>query len=159
MPRSSTRIVAKRPQITAEGFRQISERVEDIRQRRLPALVPLLVESDRDERYVHEYELLLAEAHDWECFLAEAQVITAASGDDGVIRLGTRVLVTLVDGTDAWVQPVHPREAFLDDERISVESPLGRAIIGARCGDAVDVESPVGTWQAVIREIGVADAA
>lgn len=155
MPRSATRSTVKRPQITAEGFQRITERVTDIRQRRLPELVPLLVETDRDERYVHEYEQLLAEAHEWEGFLAEAQVLNTADGDPGVVNLGTRALVTLVDGTDAWVRPVHPREAFLDDERISMDSPLGKAIIGARCGDAVEVDSPVGTWQAVIREIEV----
>jgi len=40
------------------------------------------------------------------------------------------VSVTLADGTKAWVRPVHPREAFLDDERISVTSPVGSALIG-----------------------------
>ncbi|MFM8350875.1 MAG: GreA/GreB family elongation factor [Actinomycetales bacterium] len=155
MPRSAARSTVKRPQITAEGFQRISERVADIRERRLPELVPLLVETDRDERYVHEYEQLLAEAHEWEGFLAEAQVLNTADSQAGVVNLGTRALVTLVDGTDAWVRPVHPREAFLDDERISMDSPLGKAIIGARCGDAVEVDSPVGTWQAVIREIEV----
>ena len=155
MPRSAARSTVKRPQITEEGFQRITERVTDIRERRLPELVPLLVETDRDERYVHEYEQLLAEAHEWEGFLAEAQVLNTADGDAGVVNLGTRALVTLVDGTDAWVRPVHPREAFLDDERISMDSPLGKAIIGASCGDAVEVDSPVGTWQAVIREIEV----
>lgn len=153
MPRSAARSITNRPQITAEGFQRISERIADIRQRRLAELVPLLVETDRDERYVHEYEQLLAEAHEWEGFLAEAQVLNPAAGENGAVTLGTRVLVTLVDGTDAWVRPVHPREAFLDDERISMDSPLGKAIIGARRGDAVEVDSPVGTWQAVIREI------
>lgn len=155
MPRSAARSIANRPQITADGFQRISERVTDIRERRLPELVPLLVETDRDERYVHEYEQLLAEAHEWECFLAEAQVIPTSGVASDTVQLGTRVLVTLVDGTDSWVRPVHPREAFLDDERISVESPLGKAIVGARCGDAVEVDSPVGTWQAVVREIEV----
>ncbi len=155
MPRSASRTITQRPQITAEGFQRISERVTDIRERRLPELVPLLVESDRDERYVHEYEQLLAEAHEWEGFLAEAQVLNPADGETGVVKLGTRALVTLVDGTDSWVRPVHPREAFLDDERISMDSPLGKAIIGARCGDAVEVDSPVGTWQAVVRELEV----
>lgn len=155
MPRSAARSTVKRPQITEEGFQRITERVTDIRERRLPELVPLLVETDRDQRYVHEYEQLLAEAHEWEGFLAEAQVLNTADGDAGVVNLGTRALVTLVDGTDAWVRPVHPREAFLDDERISMDSPLGKAIIGARCGDAVEVDSPVGTWQAVVREIEV----
>lgn len=155
MPRSAARSIANRPQITADGFQRISERVTDIRERRLPELVPLLVETERDERYVHEYEQLLAEAHEWECFLAEAQVISPSSATNDTVQLGTRVLVTLIDGTDSWVRPVHPREAFLDDERISVESPLGKAIMGARCGDAVEVDSPVGTWQAVVREIDV----
>ena len=43
---------------------------------------------------------------------------------------------------DAWVRPVHPDEAFLDEERISATSPLAIALVGARTGHTVWVDAP-----------------
>jgi transcription elongation GreA/GreB family factor len=54
------------------------------------------------------------------------------------------------DGETMWVRPVHPVEAFLDEERISSTSPLSVAILGRNEGDVVAVESPTGTWLAEI---------
>lgn len=144
-----------RPQLTPEGVRMIEERIADIRTRRLPELRPLLVEHERDERHVAEFATLLEEAEDWERFLAEAVVITDTSvGSDKRVRIGMRVHVTLANGSKDWVRPVHPREAFFDDERISVTSPLGSALIGARIGEGVEVDAPIGTWQCTVLGVG-----
>lgn len=147
--RIDARVVA---QITADGRIQLEERLLDLKDRRLPELALLLQEPERDERTVVEYEALLLEIADWEGFLAEAgSSTTDASVFDGTIALGTRALVTLADGTEAWVRPVHPREAFLDDERISVTSPVGIALLGAKPGDVVKVKAPTGVWKCSVR--------
>jgi len=36
---------------------------------------------------------------------------------------------------------------------VSVDSPLGRSLLGATVGDVVDVEAPRGSWKATIRSI------
>jgi len=41
---------------------------------------------------------------------------------------------------------VHAIEASVDDARISVESPLAKALLGRRVGDNVDVAVPNGTY-------------
>jgi transcription elongation GreA/GreB family factor len=46
-------------------------------------------------------------------------------------------------------------EAHLDDERISVESPLGQAIMGNKKGDRVTVLAPSGNWSALIKEVAL----
>lgn len=140
--------------LTRDGYELIERRIEDIRMRRLPELRPLLVDTDRDERNVAAFEALLAEAAAFEALLAEADVIPdlrprAAIG----VTMGARVLVTLADGSSEWVRPVHPSEAFLDDERISISSPLGSALLGARIGSEVTVAAPAGVWVAVIKDI------
>ncbi len=135
-------------EITPDGRVQLEERLADMRGRRLPDLAALLQEPERDERTVAEYEAMLLEIAEWEAFLAEAEsLVVDVSSFDGSITLGTRALVTLADGSKAWVRPVHPREAFLDDERISVTSPVGSALIGARPGDVVQVQAPTGVWK------------
>lgn len=138
---------AGRPQLTREGFSQLEQRVADIRERRLPEIAPLLAETERDERVVAEFERLLAEAGDLDTLLAQSDVISIDPATvDGRIELGMRALVVLEDGSTAWVRPVHPDEAFLDEERISATSPLAIAIVGARSGHTVWVDAPSGAW-------------
>jgi transcription elongation GreA/GreB family factor len=36
---------------------------------------------------------------------------------------------------------------------VSPTSPLGRALMGAAVGDAVDVDAPSGAWRATVRAI------
>jgi transcription elongation GreA/GreB family factor len=149
-----------RPLLTRGGAQLLAERVADIRHRRLGELVPLLVEPERDERHVAEFEHLLAEADRWDAFLNSADIIDVnPSTFDGCVRLGVRVQVRLVDDSTAWVRPVHPLEAFLDDERISLTSPLGAALLGARVGDEVVVQAPVGNWTCRILAVDIETAA
>jgi len=140
----------KDPRLTAEGVELIEARIRDIEQRRLPELRPLLVAEDRDERDVAAFEGLLFEIELWQRLLAETTILQQdPDGFDGSVALGVRTLVRLPEG-EIWVTPVHPAEAFLDDERVSVESPLGSALIGRMPGDRVDVDAPRGTWECTI---------
>ena len=58
----------------------------------------------------------------------------------GVIRAGA--FVALDDGSE--YQLVEPEAANAAAKRISVESPLGRALLGRRAGESVLVERPRG---------------
>lgn len=136
-----------RPQLTREGRQQLEARVEDIRTRRLPEMRPLLVETERDERVVAEFERLMEEADATEALIARSDVIIIDPVDvDGRVELGMRVQVILQDEASVWVRPVHPDEAFLDDERVSANSPLAIALVGARPGHTVWVDAPTGAW-------------
>ena len=136
-----------RPLLTRSGAQLLTELAADIRYRRLAELAPLLVEHERDERHVAQFEHTLAQADRWDAFLASADILDSnPAAFDGRIWLGMRAQVRLIDGSSAWVRPVHPYEAILDDERISVTSPLGAAIHGSRLGDDVVVHAPIGTW-------------
>ena len=145
-----------RPQLTREGYEQLEARVVDIRERRLPEMCPLLVETERDERVVADFERLMQEAESIDALLAQSDVIEIDPvAVDGRVELGMRVQVVLEDGSSAWVRPVHPDEAFLDDERISATSPLAIAIIGSRSGHTVWVDAPTGAWPCQVLEIDV----
>lgn len=143
-----------RPSVTLEGKEMLQERIIDLRDRRLAELVPLMVEHERDERIVAQYEDLLAEIADWEAFLAEAVVIAPRQEDSpAVVSLGDRVLISEPGGEQEWVRVVDPKEAFLDDERISATSPLGRALLGAKARSSITVEAPAGTWRCRVLRI------
>ena len=159
MPRSNARPDRPgerngRPQLTREGYARLEERAVDIRERRLPDMRPLLVEAERDERVVAEFERLIEEASVIDTLLAQSDVISIDPvAVDGRVDLGMRVEVVLEDGSRAWVRPVHPDEAFLDDERISATSLLAIALIGARAGHTVWVDAPTGAWPCEVLSI------
>ena len=140
----------KDPRLTAQGIALIEERIRDIEQRRLAELRPLLVDEDRDERDVAAFESLLLEAELWQRLIAQARTLRVPEGGfDGTVALGVRVQLRVPEG-ELLVTPVHPAEAFLDDERVSVESPLGSALIGKRPGDTVEILAPRGAWQCTV---------
>lgn len=135
------------PVLTVDGRNRLQERAERLRGETLPELRPLLSEWQRDERAVAEFERAQAELDRLEGLLAEAGTL---SGDperfDGRVELGARVVVETPDGERTTVRLVHPEEAFLDDERVSMTSPLARALLGARIGHTVWVAAPAGPW-------------
>ena len=158
MSTRSTRLAAPStpawPLLTPEGRQELQARIDDIRAVRLPSLRPLLVERERDERDVREFERLLKEVGELEALVASADVIDLdAAPFDGRLRLGMRTRITLADDAEVWVRPVHPAEAHLDSERISMTSPLATAILGCRVGDLVWIDAPTGVWATRILEI------
>lgn len=74
--------------------------------------------------------------------LEEAEVVRAPSVA-GVIGLGSRVTFRDEEGIDAFTL-VGPVEATFKVGRISVESPVGRALLGRRAGESVEVDTPAG---------------
>lgn len=140
--------------LTAEGRRMLEERVAMIRDVSLPLLRPLLAAHDRDERDVAEFERLVEEQGRLEALLAAS--ITLPEENDGTVRTGTRLLIELPEGEQVWIRPVHPAEAFLDDERVSTASPVSRAVLGTRAGDVVPVTGPTGTWDCRVVAVGEA---
>ena len=88
-------------------------------------------------------------------FLAE----TSATGDpaelESRVALGDRI--TLVSPLDSrvWYKPgiVMPDEVDLDDDLISVLTPVGLAVLGRRIGDRVSWETPAGTRDMTITSL------
>ncbi len=57
--------------------------------------------------------------------------------------LGSTVLVQNEEGTERYTL-VGPAEADPRFGRLSLESPVGRALLGRRSGEVVEVETPAG---------------
>ena len=67
----------------------------------------------------------------------------------GVVQVGSTVEVKDEFGTQAFTI-VGPAEVDVTSGRISMESPVGKALLGRRIGDKVEVQSPGG-----VRELKV----
>jgi len=86
-----------------------------------------------------------------EARLRDAVIIEAPAAGEGA-NLGSRVVVES-DGLEAEYTLVGSAEADPKAGRLSVVSPVGKALVGARAGDEVAVETPRG--QAMYRVLKV----
>ncbi len=144
---------AHRVMLTARGREMLQARIDEIAGEELPEMRPLLVEDERDERVVADFERMQAEHDRLVILLGTAGTIDPAELGS-VVTLGSRVTLTDADGDELVVRVVDPEEAFLDDERISSTSPLARALMGCTVGDTCEVDAPAGTWTATVLAVG-----
>ena len=75
-----------------------------------------------------------------------ARAVPVASSDllPGVVGVGSRVVVRWEDGGEESYVVVGPPEVDVQSNRISRESPVGRALEGRRTGEWVEVATPGG---------------
>jgi transcription elongation factor GreA len=69
------------------------------------------------------------------------------------VGFGSRVALADDDGGKMTLRIVFPEFVELDDEMISLASPLGRALLGARPGQKVNLQAPGGERSYVVLEI------
>jgi len=100
-------------------------------------------DQERNEARISEIEHILA----------NVQVITAPKKDDKVV-LGSTVKLKSERGNEKQFQVVGTVEADPLNGKISDESPIGRALIGKKQGDSVQIHTPAETSTYNIVEIG-----
>jgi transcription elongation GreA/GreB family factor len=150
-PRASSRVA---PALTVQGRQALEERIDRLRVDVLDPLRPHLIGPERDERDVAEFERTLAEMRRLEAVVAASvELPRPATGRRARVAPGARVEIRDEGGDRVFVRPVHPEEAFLDDERISWDSPLADALLGAGVGDVLHVPSPQGSWRCEVLRI------
>lgn len=155
-------MVRERPIVlTPEGKAALEQELEQLRQVKLPMLLQQLQQlstegdiSDNSEYEDTKEELVLTEARirEIEHILRRAQTVSPTGPRDEV-HLGSRVTVVDEEGiTETWVI-VSPEEANAAQGRISIESPVGAALLGQRVGTTVVVQAPGGEMRLTIQRI------
>jgi transcription elongation factor GreA len=79
-----------------------------------------------------------------------ASAVEDLADDPEVVELGDVVAIRLDDGREESYVLVHAAEAPVDDQRISVDAPLGRALLARRVGETVEVTVPIGSYRCTI---------
>jgi len=108
-----------------------------------------------------EYETAKTEQAFLEGRIAELKSILSSSLiiDDEDVRtdivgIGSVVTVKDLDQREEWVFTlVGSFEADPNEDRISNESPIGEAVLGAKPGDVVEAETPAGTMRLEVLSI------
>ena len=83
--------------------------------------------------------------------LRNAEIIEAPNVP-GLVELGDKVIVQNQDGKIDQFVIVGSAESNPNDGKISNESPVGRALLGKKVGDEVEVKTPAGKLKLLIIE-------
>ena len=147
--------------LTSEGFLELETELNNLKTVDRPRIIEAIKEAraqgDLSENADYdaardEQAKIEARITELEYKLENAKIIEKASGD--VVAVGTTVTVKYVDDDDEEEYSiVGSMEADPFENKISNESPIGRAIMDRRVGDIISVESPNGSYDIKIVKI------
>jgi transcription elongation factor GreA len=141
--------------LTPEGQRRLAARAAWLATERIPRFAPLPRSPDRGGWASAEY------GHDVSELALLTRILQRAITTEqlplenpGIVELGDEVAVEFANGYIQRFLMASPVEAPLDDLNISVESPLGQALVGRRVGEQVEVDAPDGRLRCRILTTG-----
>lgn len=150
--------------ITVAGAEQLKAELSRLKTVERPRIIQAIAEarahgdlSENAEYHAAKEQqgLLEARIKDLESKLASAQIIdpSTVKANDRVVFGATLDLHDEHTGQQVTYQIVGDYEADIAQGKISISSPIARALIGKECGDVVEVSVPDGVRQYEILDI------
>ena len=140
--------------ITKEGFEALKNDLEYLkkveRPKNIKAIEEALSHGDLSENAEFDaakdrQAFVDARLNELEYKLSRAEIIDPQTlPKDRVVFASSVVLENIETGENVTYQLVGPDESNIEKGRISVSSPLGKAIIGKKPGDEITIEVPGG---------------
>jgi transcription elongation factor GreA len=154
----------KKMPITVDGAEQLKAEVQRLKTVERPRIIQAIAEarahgdlSENAEYHAAKEQQGFVEGRiaELESRLSHAQVIDprTVNANGKVVFGATLNLMDEEGGKEVTYQIVGDYEADLSKGRISISSPIARALIGKELGDAVEVQVPGGTRSYEILEI------
>jgi transcription elongation factor GreA len=144
----------ERVPVTKEGYEAFKKELENLKRVERPQNIKAIEEARAHGDLSENAEF--AAAKDRQGFiegriselqfkLANADVISSDNLPKDRVVFGSMVLLENIDtGEEVEYQLVGPDESDINNGRISISSPLGRAILGKKPGDELTLEVPGG---------------
>lgn len=140
--------------LTYEGLKALEEELHDlkvVRRREVAAKIKEareqgdLSENAEYDAAKEEQGHIEARIDEIERILKNAEVVVEEDVDASTINIGCHVTIKdLEDGEEIEYKLVGSTEADSLKGKISNESPVGRALIGRKSGEVIEVETPAG---------------
>ena len=147
--------------LTSEGFLELETELNNLKSVDRPRIIEALKEAraqgDLSENADYdaardEQAKIEARIQELEYMLEHAKIIEKVSGD--IVSVGTTVTLQYIDDEDEEVYSiVGALEADPFENKISNESPIGKAIMDRKVGDVISVDSPNGSYDIKIVKI------
>ena len=149
--------------LTREGLQQLEEELENLRtvkrtevKERLKEAIALgdLSENSEYDDAKNEQAFMEGRILELEKMIRNAKIIEEGEQQEGAITVGSLVTVKDIEFDEITeYRLVGTVEADPMNNRISNESPVGRALLGHKAGEIIDVEVPAGIIQLEIVSI------
>lgn len=150
--------------LSREGLRQLEQELDylkSVRRREIAERIKQareygdIAENSEYEDAKNEQAFTEGRILTLEKTLRNARVISDDEGPADEVRLGARVrILNLDEGDEEEYLIVGTLEADPAENRISNESPVGRAVLGQKVGAVVEVEAPGGLARYQITAVG-----
>ena len=141
--------------MTADGFQRLEEELRHLRQTERPAVIRQIAEarehgdlSENAEYHAARERQSFIEGRvaELEDKIARAEIIDVSKLSGKQVKFGATITVVDEDTDEKnSYQIVGPDEADIREKRLSITSPLARAVIGKKVGDTVEVTTPNGS--------------
>ncbi|HNR51299.1 MAG TPA: transcription elongation factor GreA [Deltaproteobacteria bacterium] len=153
----------KRNPMTREGFRALQDELERLKKVERPQVIRAIEEArghgdlSENAEYIYAKErqsLIEGRLQDLENKLGTAEIIDTTNLPEDRIVFGSRFILSNVDTEEETLyQIVGVDESDISQGKISIESPMAKALIGKRLDDEVVVDTPSGQREFEIVEI------
>jgi len=141
--------------MTPEGYARLEGELKHLKAVERPAVIKAISEA-RDHGDLSEnaeyhaarerQSFIEGRVAELEDKIARAEIIDVTKLSGKVIKFGAKVTLADEDsGDETTYQIVGAEEADVEKGRLSVTSPLARALIGKQTGDSVEVTTPRGS--------------
>ena len=134
-------------QLTQERRREIAARIQRASEN------GGTVDNAEYEEAKNEQAFVEGRISDLDGILSSAVVASKSSGNKGIVEFGSSVTVASQKGAKNLYRVVGSAEAAPLEGKISIESPVGQALMGHKKGDAVKVDTPSGVINLTILNI------
>jgi len=144
--------------LTKDGFASLELELKQLQKVTLPEIKKRMANAREDGDLSEnnawitakeEMEIARMRINELKSMLKTAQLVTDSTKKTPTIQLGDEVTLKLNTGT-IKVKLVPTMETDPSANKLSAESPVGRAIMGKKPGDTVEITTPSGTETAEI---------
>lgn len=141
---------SKKIYLTREGLEELKREFEELTKVKRPEILNRVSQarnmgdlSENAEYTVAKDELSFIDGRIDELDELLKQAVLISNNHSSTIKLGSTVKVQAKDGKEEFTV-VGEWEADPKERKISHESPLGKALLGKKVGEKVEVEAPAG---------------
>ncbi|KUK79775.1 MAG: Transcription elongation factor greA (Transcript cleavage factor greA) [Microgenomates bacterium 39_7] len=149
-------------QLTKEGFQELQEELTELVEEKLPIVIKRisvardkgdLSENTEYQNAKEDKEIIDARISEIEEVLKRAEVVSKTRSKTQ-IGLGSEVEICPKGSSDKrQITLVGEFEGDVDEGKISVVSPIGRALLGKKQGDEIVVQAPMGDITYIVKSV------
>lgn len=146
--------------LTPEGYLELEAELNDLKQNKRPEVINTLKyarslgdlsENADYDAARNEQAQLESRIKELEYKLEHCEIID--NKDKNVANVGSTIIVEYGPDDEEEYKIVGSLEADPFNNKISNESPIGKAVIGHKAGETISVESPEGSYSVLLKSV------